>query len=558
MILALGVVDRLSLSGLDPVEQRREIHASGLPVLDSLAHLELVGATDHLLEGPEAHPRQVLPHLFGDEEEVVDDVLGRTGEALSELGVLGRDTHRARVQVAYAHHDAARGHERRRRESEVLGPEERRHCDVAARLELAVGLQDHTSPQPVLDENLLGLGDTELPRQPGVLYGRERGGARPAIVSRDGYVVGLRLRNPCGDRPDPNLGDELHADFGPGIGVLEVVDELREVLYGVDVVVRWGRDEAHSGRGVAYLRYVLADLTPRQLAALARLGALGHLYLQLVGVDQVLGRDAEAPAGNLLYGAATAVAVLLGRKAPGIFAALSSVGLAPDAVHRDGQGLVRLLRERAEGHRAGRKTLDYLAGRLDLLFRYRVLLEREEAAQCGEARAVLVEVMGELLEGIEAARLDGPLQGRDARLVPLMILALRPELVFAPYFEFLGVVLGRGEGAPVALERLARQGVHSDAAHTRGGARKGSVYKLLVQAHGLEDLGPTVGEERGDAHLGDDLEQALPYGPDVVLRGLLGADSLHEMRAGESFYGLEGEVRVHGGRAVADEEGEVV
>src|SRR5215204_1932704 len=237
MILALGVTDRLSFWCLDPVEQRREIHAAGLPVLDGLAHLEFVGAADHLLEGPEAHLRHVLPHLFGDEEEVVDGVLGRTGKTPSELGILGRDTHRARVQVAYAHHDAARGHERRRGESEILGPEERRHGDVAARLELAVRLQDHTPPQPVLDEHLLGFGDPELPRQSCVLYGRERGGPRPAIVARDGYMVGLRFGYACRDRPDPDLSDELHAHSGPWVGILQVVYELREVLYRVDVVV---------------------------------------------------------------------------------------------------------------------------------------------------------------------------------------------------------------------------------------------------------------------------------------------------------------------------------
>src|SRR5687768_14762384 len=237
MILALGVADRLSFRCLDPVEQRREIHTAGFPVLDDLAHLEFVGAADHLLEGPEAHPGHVLPHLFGDEEEVVDNVLWRTGKALSELGVLRRDTHRARVEVAYAHHDAARGHARRRREGEALGPEERRPGDHAACLELAVSLQDHTPPQPVLDEHLLGFGDPQLPRQPCVLYGRERRGPRPAVVARDGYMVGLRFGYACRDRPDPDLGDELDAYCGPWVGILQVVDELREVLYRVDIVV---------------------------------------------------------------------------------------------------------------------------------------------------------------------------------------------------------------------------------------------------------------------------------------------------------------------------------
>ena len=40
----------------------------------------------------------------------------------------------------------------------------------------------------------------------------------------------------------------------------------------------------------------LVHLVAGELTALAGLGALGNLDLQLVGVDQVLGRDAEAGA----------------------------------------------------------------------------------------------------------------------------------------------------------------------------------------------------------------------------------------------------------------------
>jgi hypothetical protein len=173
-------------------------------------------------------------------------------------------------------------------------------------------------------------------------------------------------------------------------------------------------------------------LYPRQLSALARLGPLSHLDLQLVRVDQVLRRHPEAPTRDLLYSAAAAVAVLIRREPHRVLATLASVGLAAYAVHRDGQGLVRLPRERAERHRARREALDDLPGRLYLFKRYRVLFELEEAAQCGEARALLVEVAGELLEGLEVSGLDGALEGWDRRLVPLVVLALHPELVLAP------------------------------------------------------------------------------------------------------------------------------
>ena len=78
-----------------------------------------------------------------------------------------------------------------------------------------------------------------------------------------------------------------------------------------------------------------------------------------------------------------AVAVGVGLKADRVFAPFARVALAADAVHGDGQRLVRLARDRAVGHRAGGKPLDDVGGRLDFVQRHRMLgrLELEQAAQ---------------------------------------------------------------------------------------------------------------------------------------------------------------------------------
>jgi hypothetical protein len=55
------------------------------------------------------------------------------------------------------------------------------------------------------------------------------------------------------------------------------------------------------------------DLVPGQLAALPRLGALRHLDLQVIGVDQELAGDAEPAAGHLLDRRAPQVAVGVGK-----------------------------------------------------------------------------------------------------------------------------------------------------------------------------------------------------------------------------------------------------
>jgi hypothetical protein len=149
-------------------------------------------------------------------------------------------------------------------------------------------------------------------------------------------VVGLRLGHACGDRPYSDLGDELDANVGERVCVLQVVDELGEVLDGVDIVVWRGGDQTYPRRRVADLRDVLGDFMARELAALARLRALGHFYLQDVGVDEVLRGDAEAPARDLFDGAAAVVAVRVDGEARRVLSPLAGVGLPADAVHGDG------------------------------------------------------------------------------------------------------------------------------------------------------------------------------------------------------------------------------
>ena len=303
----------------------------------------------------------MLAHLLGEEREEVLDELGLAGEPLAQHRVLRRDTDRAGVEVADAHHHAAHDHERRGGEAELLGAEQRGDDDVATGLELAVGLHDDAVAQAVEQQGLLGLGEAELPGTARVLERGERRGAGAAVVAGDEHDVGVRLGDARGDRADADLGHQLHVHAGTRVGVLEVVDELREVLDRVDVVVRRRRDQADARRRVPGLGDPRVDLVAGQLAALAGLRALRHLDLQVVGVDQVVARDAEAAGGDLLDRRPLRVAVGQRLEPLGVLAALAGVGLRAEAVHRDREGLVRLARDGAVGHRAGGEALHDLA-----------------------------------------------------------------------------------------------------------------------------------------------------------------------------------------------------
>ena len=161
-----------------------------------------------------------LAHLLGDELEEVHDELGLAGEALAQLGVLGRDADGAGVEVADAHHDAALDDQRRGGEAELLGAEQRADDDVAAGLQLAVDLHDDAVAHAVEHERLLRLGQAELPGRAGVLERVERAGAGSAVVAGDQDDVGERLGDAGRDRADTGLADQLGVDAGLGLARL--------------------------------------------------------------------------------------------------------------------------------------------------------------------------------------------------------------------------------------------------------------------------------------------------------------------------------------------------
>src|SRR5262249_18314652 len=135
------------------------------------------------VHGPESERRHVLADLLGEEPEEVHDVVGAAGEALAKLRILRGDADGAGVEMADAHHDAAQDDERRRREAVLLAAEQRRDEDVASGLHLAVDLDHDAVAKLVQHQDLLRLGQAQLPRHAALLdrgEGRGEGAVPPA------------------------------------------------------------------------------------------------------------------------------------------------------------------------------------------------------------------------------------------------------------------------------------------------------------------------------------------------------------------------------------------
>src|SRR5712692_10179208 len=103
------------------------------------------------------------------------------------------------------------------------------------------------------------------------------------------------------------------------------MNELRQVFDRINIMVRRRRDEAYARSRVTHLGDPGIDLMAGKLAALARLRALRHFDLQIVGVDQVLAGHAETAGSDLLDRAAARIAIRVRLIARRVFATLAGV-----------------------------------------------------------------------------------------------------------------------------------------------------------------------------------------------------------------------------------------
>ena len=326
-------------------------------------------------------------------------------------------------------------------------------------------------------------------------------------------------------------------------------------------MVRRRADEAHPGGGVPNRGDPGPDLVAGQLAALAGLGALGHLYLEFVGVDKVLARDAKAAGGDLLDRTAAEVAVGVGLEAATLFAAFAGIAAPADAVHGDREGLVRFGGNRAVRHGASREALENGLDRLDLIERHGRAggLEDEEATERGHALALVIDEFRVLAKDLLLAGAGGVLEPEDRLGVKEMELAIAAPLVLAAPVQLLEAAFAAWESAFVVGQGLFGDFEHTDPADARDGLREVVIDELFVQADSFEDLGAAVTLDRGDAHLGHDLHDALLDRLQVVLDGLVLIEPALNVAIGdEMLERIDGEVGVDRAGAVANEQSVVV
>ncbi|MCY1511462.1 hypothetical protein D9M68_458830 [compost metagenome] len=209
--------------------------------------------------------------------------------------------------------------------------------------------------------------------------------------------------------------------------------------------------------------------------------------------------------------------------------------------------------QRAEGDTGGVEALEDGFQRLDFVQaqRLRRFLDLQQVAD--HRHRTVVHQRGVFLEQLEVALLHGSLQGVHHVRVVGVVFAAVDELQQATLLDRLARAPGFG-GEQLLLVLDVEETRALDAA---GDAREAQLGDFVGQADGLEQLGAAIGGDGGDAHLREDLQQALGDALAVVLEHLVevaqhfaGADQV-----GQHFIGQE---RIDRRGAEADQHREVV
>ena len=398
-----------------------------------------VGTADHLIQRPRTEFGKNLPHLGGIEGDQVYNLVGIAGELGPQTFVLRADTNRACVRLTLAHHDAAHRNQCGGADAVFLGPHHRSHDNVPTRSQTTVGAKRHTLPQIVHCKNLVRLRQTHFPRKTRIFDRRRRGRTRTTIVAGDQDHIRFRLCHASRNCANARRRNQLHRHLTARVDLLEVVDELRQILDRINVVVRrWG-DQRHAFGRMAQAGDQVRDLHPWQLATLTGLRTLGNFDLKLFTLVEVFGGHTKPARSNLFDLRRWVVAVWLWMEVCRIFAAFAGIRLRPNPVHRHVQRLMRLRAQCAQRHARCDEALADRSDAFHLFNRHGRAkgFDRQQVPQMD--RRVVLHLLGILLP----QPVGGIVTGRLHQVHGLRF----PSVLFARPTRFVKAADGQNVGA---------------------------------------------------------------------------------------------------------------
>ena len=483
------------------------IHLGCLQSVDMLLNLQEIAAANQLIYRTHTELCHIFPHFLCNKVHEIDNVFRFSAEILAQLWILCGYANRAGIQIADTHHDTAHRDQRRCRKAVFLRTQHGSDHNITATHQLTVCLDPYLVTQVVADQGLVGLGQTDLPRQTGIVDRASRCRTCTTVITGDQDNLCTGLGNTGSDCSDTGLGYQLDRNSRIFIGIFQIIDQLRQILDRIDIVMRRRRDQGYTRGRISGLCNPRIHLSARQMTALTRFSALRHLDLYLFGTDKVTARYAKTSGGYLLDRRTAVFTVSARIQTARFLSALTTVGLAVDGVHGQSQRLMGFLGNRTVGHRTCFETGHNGIHALNLL-------DRDTLLRIFESQQVTQRTLAVL--GINLCRIffklavipcsGGFLQQMDRQRIVQMLLTAASHLVTADAVQRqITVKAQRIKGLIVQIVDLILDIPQCDTADTADCIGKIFVDHRFINTDGLKDLRTHIGLDRGNTHLGSNL-----------------------------------------------------
>ena len=109
---------------------------------------------------------------------------------------------------------------------------------VAAREQFAVHFDAHPVAELIEQQCLLYFRKADFPGKTGMVATGAWRCSCTSVIAADEYDVGASFDNACCNGADTNFRNELDTYASVRISIFEVMDKFRQVLNGVDIVMR--------------------------------------------------------------------------------------------------------------------------------------------------------------------------------------------------------------------------------------------------------------------------------------------------------------------------------
>ena len=187
------------------------------------------------------------------------------------------------------------------------------------------------------------LSKTQLPGKSCIVNGTFRSSTGSSVITGDQDNLSTSFCNTCSYRTNSSLRYQFYRNPCIFIRIFQVIDQLCQILNGVNIVMRRRGNQAHTRCRVSCLCDPRVYFSCRQMAAFTRFCSLCHLNLDFLCTNQIAAGNTKSTGCYLLDCRASILSTSCRIQTFITLTTLTGIRFTMQVIHGDSQCLMGFL-----------------------------------------------------------------------------------------------------------------------------------------------------------------------------------------------------------------------